>query len=249
MKPQAAVAELNKLIEAEELDRENIFIEWRSKAASILRAVLGASAVQVREFVLMSRPTSSGYTTGNRRKDQEFQRADAAQRGKAVLRSVAYNLEVVTAEHGPLDDTTIDPELWSHVEGLIADSDWSKVPAEVVIFLEHKIRVWAGEPTAKDGAAMTGKTLFATAFKDDGPLRLGQQSSEYEGWRGLGTGLAQAIGNVARHRIQQRDDLRRYAMGVLGLGSLILTQLRYEHPAEIQQAEAEGAGPGNTPTT
>jgi hypothetical protein len=38
-----------------------------------------------------------------------------------------------------------------------------------------------------------------------------------------------AVRNVATHRIDLRDDAKRYAMGVLGAGSLLLTQLRYEH--------------------
>ena len=42
-------------------------------------------------------------------------------------------------------------------------------------------------------------------------------------------GFAQALGNVDRHRIQSREDAQRYAIGVLGLGSLLLTQLRHEH--------------------
>ena len=45
----------------------------------------------------------------------------------------------------------------------------------------------------------------------------------------LGMGFAQALSNVDRHHIQDRDDARRYAIGVLGLGSLLLTQLRHEH--------------------
>ncbi len=33
----------------------------------------------------------------------------------------------------------------------------------------------------------------------------------------------------AHSAIQKRGDAKRYALGVLGLGSLSLTQLRYEH--------------------
>ena len=36
-----------------------------------------------------------------------------------------------------------------------------------------------------------------------------------------------AVGDT--HRIQRRNDDKRYALGVLGAGSLLLTQLRYEH--------------------
>jgi hypothetical protein len=88
------------------------------------------------------------------------------------------------------------------------------------------------------GATSIGKALYATALNNTGSLRLGRQESEQEGWCALGTGLAQAVGNVDRHRIQRRDDVRRYAMGVLGLGSLLLTQLHYEHPAVVQETEA-----------
>ena len=63
-----------------------------------------------------------------------------------------------------------------------------------------------------------------------GALRLGSRSGEWEGWRSLGIGCAQAVGNVDRHRIQDRMDAKRYAIGVLGTGSLILTQLRFQHP-------------------
>jgi len=48
-------------------------------------------------------------------------------------------------------------------------------------------------------------------------------------------GLAQAVGNVDRHRLQNRADAKRYAIGVLGVGSLLLTQLRFEHDEIIQQ--------------
>lgn len=44
-----------------------------------------------------------------------------------------------------------------------------------------------------------------------------------------GMGFAQALSNVDRRRIQKRDDVKRYAIGVLALGSLLLTQLRHEH--------------------
>jgi len=38
--------------------------------------------------------------------------------------------------------------------------------------------------------------------------------------------------------IDERQE-RAYALGVLGLGSLLQTQVRYEHPASIKDAEAQ----------
>ena len=72
-----------------------------------------------------------------------------------------------------------------------------------------------------------------TALANDGMLRLGRQAGKWEGWWSVGTGLAQAVGNVDRLRIKQRDDQRQYAMGVLGLGSMLLTQMKREHSEQI----------------
>ncbi len=122
----------------------------------------------------------------------------------------------------------IDAELWQHVRGLVDSGDWDKVAAAVAIFVEHRVRKWAGLTNS-----LVGKGLYATALGDGGSLRLGSQQSEHEGWRALAMGLAQAVGNVDRHRLQERSDARRYALGVLGLGSLLLTQIRYEHGPEL----------------
>lgn len=102
------------------------------------------------------------------------------------------------------------------------------VASQTAIFVENRIRGWAGNPQGRDGN-LVGKALYTYVFGDVSDYRLGRQASEREGWRALGVGFAQALSNVDRHRIQKRDDAKRYALGVLGLGSLLLTQLRYEH--------------------
>ena len=50
-----------------------------------------------------------------------------------------------------------------------------------------------------------------------------------DGWRFFAQGIAQALRNVDTHRIQERPDLKRYALGVVGACSLLLTQMRFEH--------------------
>jgi len=50
----------------------------------------------------------------------------------------------------------------------------------------------------------------------------------------LGIGFVQAIRNVDPRRIQSRNDAHRYAIGVLGLGSLLLTQFRHVYPDPFQ---------------
>jgi hypothetical protein len=117
-----------------------------------------------------------------------------------VLRAAIFAVETLTEVSGPLDDASIDPELWAHAQGIVANNDWAKVAASVAIFVEDRVRSWAADPRKSGGAAMVGKSLYAAALNDSGPLRLGRHS----------------IANVDRHRIQVRDDVRRYAMGVVG---------------------------------
>jgi hypothetical protein len=241
VRPDAARDALDKL----ELDalngslgKEAHFEEWRSKCLAVLRASLGASSDQVREFRTATTVKNEGYTlSGGSISTMEAWRQDAVNRGRGVLRAAIYALDTLTND-SLLDDVSLDPELWAHVQGLVADDDWAKVPAAVAIFLEDQVRTWAGDPRDGRGELLVGTGLYGVAMNPDGgPLRLGGQGNEHQGWRFLGQGLAQAIGNVDRHYIQRRPDVKRYAMGVLGLGSVLLTQLRFEHPARILQAE------------
>lgn len=229
MRPADAIRALTEL-ETEKLTGvESTYVEWRNKVAAVLRHTLGPTAPEVTSFLNASEVRREPYTLAHGpSRDLEAWRVDAVGRGKGVVRAAIFTLEN-TSTANPLDELSIDPELWEHVRVLVDGDDWGKIPPTVVIFVEDKIRRWAGEPKAKGGAAMNGQTLMATALGDAAELRLGAQSSEWQGWRSLATGLVQAVGNVDRHRIQQRVDGRRYALGVLGLGSLLLTQLRYQH--------------------
>ena len=125
--------------------------------------------------------------------------------------------------------TDYDPELWEHVKTLVQREEWDKVPAQVSIFVESKIREWADTPTDKSGQRLVGKSLMARVFGENGRLRLGSQSNETEGWRSLAIGFTQAISNAVRHRVSEREDARQYAIGVLGLASLLFTEVRHEY--------------------
>ena len=125
--------------------------------------------------------------------------------------------------------TDYDPELWEHVKTLVQREEWDKVPAQASIFVESKVREWAGAPTDKNGQRLIGKSLMAKVFGDNGQLRLGSQSNETEGWRSLAIGFTQAISNAVRHGVSERDDARQYAIGVLGLASLLFTEVRHEY--------------------
>ncbi len=60
-------------------------------------------------------------------------------------------------------------------------------------------------------------------------FRMGRTEGEMQGWQFLGQGIAQALRNADAHRIEERPDHKRYALGLVGACSLLLTQMRFEH--------------------
>ena len=73
------------------------------------------------------------------------------------------------------------------------------------------------------------KKLMTAVYGENGDYRLGLTTGEKQGWHRLAMGISMALRNADAHRIQTRSDHKRYAMGVLGVSSLLLTQTRYEH--------------------
>ncbi|NJC63423.1 hypothetical protein HC028_02695 [Planosporangium flavigriseum] len=160
------------------------------------------------------------------------------QQAVGFIDAAIYELKLLVADDSePVDVRAYDPDLWEHVKGLVEDEQWGQIASQTAIFVEDRVRAWAGHPKSKDDGELVGKGLYARVFADDSEYRLGRTRGEWEGWRGLAMGFAQALSNVDRHRIQRRDDARRYAIGVLGLGSLLLTQLRYEHDDHLHKDE------------
>ena len=119
-----------------------------------------------------------------------------------------------------------DPELWSHVRGLLEGAMWDKVPAAVVTYTEDWFRRLAGNPPNKRGGKLYGVGLFTEVLRPGTAHSLGTDQSEQEGWRDLGQGLAKAIGNGHRHALQNRADAERLAWGVIGLASLLIGEAR-----------------------
>lgn len=209
---------------------------WKGKVRGVLVAALS------KEDHLLDRFDSVRYSLGvwgTRTLDYHHDQArhSGIRDACGVIDAALYQLRLQVEDDEPVDLRSFDPELWEHVKQLVEDGDWGKVASQTAIFVEDRIRTWAGEPSGKQGEALVGKGLMAHVFGDSSDWRLGSRTGEREGWRGLGMGFAQALGNVDRHRIQSRDDAQRYAIGVLGLGSLLLTQLRHEHGDVIQDLQ------------
>jgi hypothetical protein len=238
MKPTVAIAELKRLKEEAAqplmLKPEQLSASWKSRVESILTRSLGAqhhitTAFKGVRYGLMAFSSSTPKSAG----DDAF--IDGVHKATGYIDAAIYELGFLTAGDEPVDERAYYPDLWEHVRALVEAEDWPKVASQTAIFVEDRFRIWTGHLKDKHGNDLHGKDLFATVLKDDSEYRLGRTRPEMEGWRALGVGFVQALSNVDRHRIQDREDARRYALGVLGLGSLLMTQLSYEHGDHLHE--------------
>lgn len=227
MKPETATSHIADLrAEATRLPQSagsTEFVSWNSRARSTLTRALGEKHHITTGFV-DNRWTPAVFGGGDMR--AAYQKSFNAGLTRALGLLDAASAEIgFLAEDGPIADATgIDLELWEHVTPEVQSEAWGKVASQAVIFTEDRIRRWTGRPNSE-----VGKELAVAVFGKAGQYQMGLAEGEKQGWQLLAQGLAQAVRNVDAHRIQQRPDHKRYAMGVLGTCSLVLTQLRYEH--------------------
>lgn len=240
MRPERAIAALQELKgiaeETSDLTTDADLTSWQGKVRGVFVAALGQTDHLIERFDEVR--YSLGFWTDSTPESAWVSARQAGVREACgVIDAALYQLHLFTEDPDePTDSRAYDPDLWAHVKELAEAEDWGKVASQTAIFVESHLRTWAGDPKDKNNESLFGKALYATVLADASDLRLGARAGEREGWRFLGMGFAQALGNVDRHRIQKREDARRYAIGVLGLGSLLLTQLRYEHPEVIEDA-------------
>lgn len=205
------------------------FNSWEPRTRSALTRALGEQHHITRRFI-RTKWTPSMYTLGDSSVFPQTFRATVPE-VQGILDAAVAELELL-AEEGPLaDEAGVDPELWEHVAPEVQSEAWGKAAREAVIFTEDRIRRWAGRPVAE-----VGKGLAVTIFGTNGEYRMGLADGEKQGWQFLAQGIAQALRNADTHRIQTRADHRRYAMGVIGACSLLLTQMRYEHGNRFHDA-------------
>jgi Protein of unknown function (Hypoth_ymh) len=203
------------------------FEVWKQKTDRMLSAVFGEEHRLLAEFRrILYRPTAGPVSAGVH--SAAFTRGQNAARG--VLEAAIYEKEELDS-YELLHASFVDPELWENVEHLVEGEQWAQVASQTAIFVEDRIREWASRSSEE-----IGERLMTTVFTPEGDvLPLGNTSGERQGWHRLAMGFAMALRNVDTHRIQSRPDLKRYAFGVLGVGSLLLTQLRYQYGSELSE--------------
>lgn len=241
MKPESAIEELSVLKDAALSDGEvraegAAHDAWKAKVDTVMSRSIGPDSATLAKFRDLQYWVGvwSGAPGEDARDARYF--AEQVDRAAGLIEAAIYELTLITGDSA-VEGASFDVDLWQHVRHSIDEERWEQVASQAAIFVEDKIRRWCGHPVGPDGRVLVGRNLFAHALKAGGPLAMGKQANETDGWRNLGLGLVAAISNVDRHEIQDRPDGRQYALGVLGLASLLLTQIRYEHAAAIQAAE------------
>lgn len=121
-----------------------------------------------------------------------------------------------------LDNGYIDVELWEYISSLVKSEEWDKVALSTTVFVENKLRTWANISSDVKGSV----EIFKMSVGKD-KFQLGDNSSEQQGWQQLATGFALALRNPNGHKIEEREDVKKYALGVLGIASLLLTEIRH----------------------
>lgn len=244
VKPDVAILALDGLKNQAEADPMALYPQgsrdaWRSKVMVIMERALGDdsqilsafSAIRYGLFVISDSTPESAWKSAFR---------GGLAQAVGQIEAAIYELQLISDDdEAAINDHGFDPDLWEYVKGLIENGDWDKVASAAVTFVENHFRVWTGSPKNSAGGNLVGKALFAQILGKESAFRLGNEGGEWEGWLYLGMGLAQALGNHARHNVTKREDVKLYALGALGLGSLLLTQMRYQHGDNLNFEERE----------
>jgi Protein of unknown function (Hypoth_ymh) len=210
-----------------------VFVSWELRARSALARALGEHHHILERFreIDWFPPVGGGSLAED---IQWFQRK--ADHGRGMLEAAIAEVGMLADDVPVADESGIDAELWEHVAPEIRTESWVKVARGALIFTEDRIRKWAGRRNAE-----VSKDLAIAIFGQNGNFRMGQTDGEMQGWQLFAQGIAQALRNVDTHRIQDRPDLKRYALGVVGACSLLLTQMRYEHGNGFQDTSPASA--------
>ena len=207
---------------------------WRHKLSALISEILNPNhALAMRLAGIRWSPGSGASSTRQRRNDwynppgadEEAFRL-AKQTAVEIIEALRWELARRVPATDPFVDATIDPELWKHVRGLVEARDWEKVAREAAVFVEDKLRNWASISPSVTGSV----NVFKAAIGSSGfLLPKAGPTSEQQGWQQLAIGFALALRNPSGHQVKNRSDAERYALGVLGVASLLLTELRHEY--------------------
>lgn len=209
------------------------FNSWKPRTRSVLTRALGENH-HITERFIKTKWTPGAYSLDDARGAFERTFRATIPEVQGILDAAIAEIELLEDEVPVADESGIDVELWEHIAPEVRAEAWGKVASQAVIFTEDRIRKWAGRPVGE-----VGKDLAVTIFGKSGQFQMGQTEGEMQGWQLFAQGIAQALRNVDAHRIQDRPDHKRYALGLVGACSLLLTQMRFEHGNRFRDTSPE----------
>jgi len=214
--------QIERAPEASASDEAAVII-WRQSCIRVIEAAVG------KQDPLSKRAAAVSFASVvNLPVPQSWARAQGTAAMTGILELAILEVELRATDTEPLPMHWIAPELWAAVGHLVELDRWEQVVSQAVIFFEDWVRRKTGLPKT-----VVGDKLMGAAFDAPGgvlALGGGQPPGEGQGWAQVARGHSLAVSNSSRHRIDQRDDAERYAMGVLGTITLLMTQVELEHP-------------------
>lgn len=223
--------------------REPAFISWWTRVQLVLPRALGQQHPITQRVLAVQ--WEKPMMIGGRAFPFGHLSQAAAREVIGLLDAAVHELDWLSAESGAFDAAGVDPELWEFVAVDVQAAHWGKAVSQTALFTEDRVRRWTGQPTE-----MVGVDLMTAVLGPSGTFRLGDTEEERKGWHLLAMGLVKAVRNAAGHRLQNRPDHRRYALGALGAASLLLTQLRFQHGDRLvdrSPAHPDATRHGQTP--
>jgi hypothetical protein len=201
--------------------REGLRHSWKLRAITVTSEILG----QIHPLVSEVRELWVSEEPDDWEELKEWEK-DYWWRAEGILKAtiISYTFMNIKVQDSTVANA-LDRDLLARVEHVFRLEDWTAVASLAATFVEDRFRNWAGLDESSFGVNLMTKVLHP----ENGIFPLGTSAAEREGWHQLGRGFMSACSNVDRHRIQNRTDLRHYAVGVLGAASLLLTQMRYQH--------------------
>src|SRR6266511_3845364 len=136
-----------RLDELERLSTANRdFEEWRQRTELTLRRVFHDDHKLVKDFQQVSfYPMAYPADAADYQRNFDSGRDSAV----AVLKGAVYEVEELTELADFASGASIDPELWEHVEHLVEQEQWDQAASQTAIFVESRIRQWAGRPDSE----------------------------------------------------------------------------------------------------
>jgi hypothetical protein len=217
------------------------FEYWRDRVNQVIKDVVGAKDVLAIRFSGLQWTSSAspvqrriastgGFMFSSTAIGNAVAFTRAQQEARELLKMLKWKLGreyQVAGSSGTvlLDATSIEPDLWDYVVGLVEIEQWEMVPRQAAVFIEDKLREWTKPPESQ---SRSSTEVFKFAVSET-KFALGHNSSEQQGWQQLFAGFAMAIRNDAGHKLGDRAEAKRHAIAVLGTASLLLGEIRHRY--------------------